>query len=193
MSRLTPNAIKGVQPYVIASPVGIDIPCKIIQTAMSNVVQKSFARSVYRSALVEGQPYSFPSVFVGNGKDNLDLLIEDNFGSYSFIRVNDPKEFEEDTRTVAKKRWELDIDVIVWLNLNRADRSKTGDYTPDFINMSIDAINASDLDAVEILAVYDEPERVFNNYTLDLDQTQRLYFPNSCFRLNLSVVHSENC
>ncbi|TNE75028.1 hypothetical protein EP331_00230 [bacterium] len=160
---------------------------------MSNVVQKSFARAVFRSTIEENQTYLFPSVFVGNGKDYLDLLTEDNFDSYSFIRVNDEKRFEEDTRTVKLKRWQLNIDVIVWLDLNRADLSKSGDYTPDFIDIAITAINNSSLQAVEVVAVYDEPERVFDRYTLNLVQTQRLYYPNSCFRLNLDVIHPDNC
>lgn len=193
MSRLTPNAIKGITPHVITSPVGVDIACKIIQTAMSSVVSKSFARSVYRSTIVEGQTYTFPSVFIGNGKDYFDLLDQDNFDSYSFIRVNDPKEFEEDSRTIARKRWNLDIDVIVWANLNRFDTSKTGDYTPEIIDSSIAAINQSALTAVEVVGIFDEPERVFNNYTLNLEQTQRLYYPYSCFRINLSVIHTEDC
>lgn len=193
MSRQTPNAIKGVTPNVITSPVGVDIACKIIQTAMAAVVSKSFARSVFRSNEIEGSQYKFPSVFVGDGKDDLDLLTEDNFDSYSFIRVNDPVNFNGDVRTIAVKQWDLDIDLIVWLDLNRADTSKTGDYTPDFIDRSIEALKLSNLKFVEILEVYTEPERVFEGYTLSLDQTQRLYYPNSCFRINLSVIHPDNC
>jgi len=193
MRRLTPNAIKGITPHVITLPVGVDIVAKILQSALSNVVSKSFARSVYRSGTIDEREYTFPSVFVGNGKDYFDLLDQDNFDSYSFVRVNDPITFEEDTRTLAKKRWALDVDVIVWFNLNRFDTSKSGDYTPEIIDSAIAEINKSGLSAVEVNQIYTEPSQVFNGYTLNIEQTQRLYYPYSCFRINLEVVHPDSC
>lgn len=192
MKRLSKKAYKNLTPYVVANPQGADVPAVALQDAMADVLDKSFGRVITRSKMSEGANIIYPAVFVGEGYDYLNLLANDNFDSYSFIKINDPQTFNTDDRNEDALRV-FNIDVIAWLNLARVDSSKDYDFSPEVIEASLTAIRNADLFGVTVEGIYTTPSEVFTGYSLETSKTQHVYYPNSVFRINLEVLTEAPC
>lgn len=199
MNGLSPNALRSITPYVVSDPYGIDIPSKAIQSAMSGIswIEKSFARAVIQSRKQDGASYTFPSMFVADGKDFLDMIALDVWKSYSFLIARDP-ETPIDYNEGESNRYERRLDLIVWMNLQRVDNTRKDDFLPELIEDVKTAIRTAqnaqfELESIEILNIYDEPQRVFEGFTVDLDNYQNLYYPYRGFRIEMNTIYSDVC
>ncbi len=205
MNRLRPLSIKNVTPHVVSDPRGIDFVVKGLQLQFDtnlDWLDKSFARAVIRTEERENQgEYVFPAMFVQNGYDYLNMLELDNFDSYSFFVARDPEtvtDYEEEQRNNYSRR----LSCIFWMNLQRVDDSRQDDFLEELkieIRKSIMAArydfnsNGGEVLGVEVLAIYDEPKNIFEGFSLNVTDTQFLYYPYRGLRIDLNCSYIENC
>lgn len=210
--RLQPNAIKEVAPYIEENPFGIDIVVKGLQSAYSDELEwleKSFARAVVRSeqrgeVAESGElttNYIYPAIFVQKGYDFLNMLELDNWDAYSFFIARDPEdvlEFEEGIRNT----YERTLSSIFWFNLERVKPSRQTDYLEELKREIIEVItNAQFPDTddggsvlgVEIDEIFDEPENIFEGFSVELEKSQLLYFPYRGLRIDLLCKYVDEC
>lgn len=191
MSRLTPNRAKDITPYVNPSPIGQDVPCTAIQKSMQSVVQKSFGRAVSDGKGNDNDVIIYPAVFAGDGKDMYNPLEHlDNFHSIGLCVVNNPHEYAYDNPQRQKVTY--DIDVIVWINLNKMNTSLVGDYSPLIIQSTVNSI-ARSYDGIGINEVVTGFEDTFTNYDFNTQKHKLSKYPYSCFRVNCEAVNVESC
>lgn len=189
MNRLIPNPNKAITPHVVANPVGADIPCKEIQSALSSIISKSFAKA---QTFTTTEGITYPAVYVGDGRDYFNALGSvDNFDSISFCRVNDPQQFDEEVTRI-RQQIRYNIDVFVWLDLEHHDVNGIGDYTESVIKQCREAI-VRNSDLVTVNQVFTQPSNVLTGYTSDNGQQKTLSYPYSGFRMNLSYILIEPC
>lgn len=212
MNRLTPNEIKNVTPNIITAPFGIDMVVKGLQAKFSELpwLEKSFARAVTMSTLREDVSrrgvefdldYIYPGMFVADGQDYFDMLLNDNVSAYSFFMARDPEEtqnYHRGSRVELKRT----LSAIFWMNLQLVDNTRKDDFLEELKEEVIDKIsnavyqdNAGNgtVTSVDIIDINDEPRNVFDGFTLDNTETQFLYYPFRGLRFDLDCVFIVNC
>lgn len=211
--RSRPNAIKELPTYIIGSPLGIDIISTRLQIEYEDNLdwlEKSFGRAVIRSEQRgevqdsgEGltEDYIYPAMFVNEKYDFLNMLELDNWDAYSFFLARDPEsviEYEEGIRNTYERR----LSNIFWFNLERVKENRFDDYLEELKREILSVIaNAQFPDTetggsvlgVEVLEVYDEPENIFEGFSLDLEKTQLLYFPYRGLRIDMTCQYVDEC
>lgn len=204
MDQLNPVAVKNVVPYVIENPVRIDLAVNPLQSSFGNIewLAKSFSRAVRQSRQRDNVDYVFPAVFSGPGFDPLDMLLLDNFPSYSFMFAHDPEtsvDYEQGVRNTFNRR----LSCIFWLNLQRIDNLLAGhDFSEHLKQDAIDAIegttftpdnNNGSVLGIEIIQTFDEPQNIFREFSLNLTETHFLHYPYRGFRIELDCNYISNC
>lgn len=194
--RQSPIAIKNVTPYVLASPVGIDVIVKSLQERFSNNLSwlaKSFNRAVITSNIdPSGDRYESAKCFVADGRDELDMIVNDNWTSYCFFLSRDSEAVLE-YRSNQDSLYERELSIYFWFKMDEVDPLKDYPYLEELkreIEVEIrSAVFSSDTE-IEILEIIDDPLDVFDGFTVDVDKTQLLYNPYSGLRFDLNCVYS---
>jgi len=202
MNRYKPNAIKNVVPYKIEDPLGIDITVKSLQILYEEFawLEKSFARAVIRSEKRKTDTgsdfnYIFPGIFSRVGDDvydYLNMMELDNYDAYSFFLALDPEEsveYEEEIQNQYRRR----LDNIIWLNLEKVDDTKGYDYLEEIKQDVRNKIEKNRFGTIDIVSIEDEPENIFREFSLELTNTQFLYYPYRGFRIIMNVTYDEPC
>ncbi len=204
MRQLEPNAIKNITPHIIPVPRGIDMVTKSLQTSFDGLewLEKSFARAVFQSKVVEDLgEYTFPAVFVQDGFDFLDLMLNDNWKSYSFMIARDGEkieDYQEGVQNVITRK----LSCIFWMNLQRIDETRRDDFLEELKQDVLKAIkntsfrestNGASVLGVSLLDIFDEPKNIFDSFTFNTDKTQALYYPYRGLRIDLDCLYREEC
>lgn len=207
MSRQTPNTFKNPIVTTITNPVGIDRVIQSIQLAYTTNLtwlESSFGRafvmqnkteSARLESVLSRSDTKFPVVWQGDNIDRLNVLANDNLDSYSFF-FKDGSETAIEWEQFNQNKWECEISNIFWLDLKRVDSSKTYLYSEELledIKRVIRNTVFSDGDSVEILSITEEPSEIFQEFTLDLSETQHLTYPKHGFRIKLKAIYTEGC
>lgn len=208
---LDPNSIKDLTPYVEDDPYGVNLVIKSIQLQLQDDLdwlQFAFGRAITRIEkrtleINQEVEYIYPSAYNRNGKDLVDLMQMDNFDSYCFFTAQDPETFDEYQERVSNSL-QRNLSVHFWFNLDQ-ERLNSGGFDiteklkEDVIN-SIGKTNwlenqakGASVEGVDLTAVFDSPENVFNGFTLDLAESQFLYFPYRGFRIDMLSYYTHNC
>ena len=204
MKRLTPNSIKNIDPYVLANPLGVDMVVNALQARFDlglTWLEKSFGRAVAMSHQKDNQKIDYPGLFVKEGFDYMNMIALDNWDAYSFFfarDTEDPLDFGDGIRNTFRR----ELDLIFWINLERADSTKEYDYLPELKREILNIIDgttysqSTDLGqvlAVDVLNVYDEPDNIFDGFDIDLEDTQLLYWPYRGLRITLDCTYIQGC
>jgi hypothetical protein len=208
--RLAPIEVKDVTPFVVSEPYGIDIAITGIQQKLAQQIpwlEKSFGKAVKRVNTTKNEAgsdedYFFPSMFIEDGKDWLDLLMNDNFNSYTFFTVDDPttiEDFEEGVQNIYQRPFNL----IFWGNLDRIYPSKTYDYLEEIKDDIAKAIKISryyedptdhrTVQGVDIVSIFDNHENIFDGFSFDRAKTQYLHFPYRGLKFTMNAYIVEGC
>jgi len=212
MKRLRPNSIKEVPAPILSDPVGIDMVVVALQTEFANEItwlEKSFGRAV---RMVEQRQvgedagdlgeYVFPALIVQEGYDFFNLMEVDNFDAYSFFYAHDPEEvveYEEGIQNTYRRR----LSCVFWMNLQRVDESRKDDFLEELKREITKVISNARLDdsgftngeiqGIEILEVYDEPDNIFEGFTVELQDSLMLHYPFRGLRIELDCTYVEDC
>ncbi len=210
--RLKPNAIKEVTPYIVPNPVGIDMVVKGLQaeyTEKLDWLEKSFARAVIRSEQREDPnesdvitgSYIYPAVFISDSHDFLNMLELDNYSAYSFFVANGT-ETVEDFEEGIPNTYSRELSSIFWMNLEQVDENRKDDFLEELkteIKRVIENVNISVFGdegtvlGVEIVSIFDQPENIFDGFSVELEKSQLLYFPYRGLRFDLLCQYVDEC
>lgn len=206
--KVNNNFINPTAP-TIASPVGVDSVIQALQVEYDDKLtwlEKSFGRAYIAmrktdnqddASLLTRQDILFPSLWQGEGLDPINGLANDNLNAYSFfLKTGEETPINYNQRL--KNRWTCDISNMFWFNLERIDPNKTYPFTEELIN-EVKSVIANTLftglkySGVEVLSVKDKPQDIFNEFTIDLAETQHLMYPHAGFRIELRAYFNEDC
>ena len=199
--RQTPNSIKNVTPYILANPVGVDGVIKDIQLHLSTSLPwltKSFNRAVSTSRLNDqGDEVVSAKCWVNDGKDEFDMVANDNWDAYSFFTAKG-KETPTEYSQFDTSDYERDIQLHFWFNLGKVDPLKTYDYLEELkqdILTSIRGVIFSDVYGVTLLEIEDDALQIFNDFTIDVTKKQLLYYPYSGLKFTFTARYPDliNC
>ena len=192
--RQTPTAIRDTVPYILDAPVGIDRIVKVLQADLLTLpwLTKSFNRAVMMSTKEEDEPPRiFPKCWVGDGKDEFEMIANDNWDAYTFFFAKG-NETVVDTDAIEDHQFEQDLSLYLWVNLDRVDDSKTYDYLPELKRDVLDIIESSVLlndDSISITDIDETPSTVYDGFTVDIDKLQLIYYPYRAIRFDFSAVY----
>ena len=193
MRKLSPNAIKNITPPILSNPIGIDAAITGLQASLTELtwLEKSFGRATVASRNTDNGLYIYPAVLIP-AYDNLDMLALDNWKSYSFFVARD-----NETRvssTGYDKAFQRPVNLIVWANLQQVDSSKNDDFLEELKQDILDKMSVSPNTGTKVLSidvtnVYDEPANVFEGFTVELAESQLLYYPYRGLRIEMNVTY----
>jgi hypothetical protein len=154
-------------------------------------LEKSFGRATVASRNTENGLYIYPAVLIPT-YDNLDMLALDNWKSYSFFVARDNETRVSDTGY--DKAFERPINLILWANLQEVDSSRNDDFLEELKQDVLDkmVINRETGDkvlSIDVTNVYDEPANVFEGFTVELAESQLLYYPYRGLRIEMNVTY----
>lgn len=199
--RQTPNAFKNVNPYFLTNPIGIDLIVDALQRKLDdefNWLEKSFGRAIKAGTTDdEGNEKEYPAMFIEDGKDLTNMLKIDNYDAYSFFYAEDEEELIEDdeyNQWIAN-RLQRTLHLIVWLDLKRVDPAQVENYTEqvkqDIWKAIGETLYPCDTSA-EIVAVFDEPDNIFEDFTFDFVQSQNMLYPKVGLRFELLACYNND-
>lgn len=187
---------------LIPSPKDIDRPIQELQIALGSQIDwldRSFGRSWRGVRKEDGfrRPIYYPEVFQGMDKDPLKLSPgNDNTKSYSFFRVHDPA-VTNDFQQGEFSNFNQTVSLIFWVNLKKIDSTKNYNYISDLIREVKDVIRNTYFSGqnarIVMNEVYEDPFNVWQTYTLDTIDFQRLEYPHKGFRIQCQMFYLENC
>lgn len=194
---------------VITTPYGVDQVIKALQedyAANLSWLEKSFGRAFIMSrktddqgdaSLITRQDYIYPGLWQADGSDMYDGMANDNLDAYSFF-VKEGNETPLDYQQRQRNQWEVELSNIFWFDLQRVDSTKTYPFNEellDEVKQRISSVRFTGLDgaSVEVLQVFDKPQEVFQGFTIDMAETQHLYYPKGGFRILLRAVYTDFC
>lgn len=207
--RSTPQPFKNPNAPTITTPVGVD---KVIQSLQVNYsselswLEKSFGRAFIMSRktddqgdanLLTRQDYIYPGLWQGDSLDMIDGLANDNLNAYSFFLKEgneQPLYYEQFQRN----RWQVDISNIFWFDLKRVDSTKTYPYQEELlreVKKVIANTRFTGLDgvSVEIVDIFEKPREIFQEFSIDLAETQHLGYPKAGFRILMRSIYTGVC
>lgn len=195
--RQNPNSIKSIVPQVLDNPVGIDTIVKDIQSAMDGIswLEKSFNRAVLMSRVnLEEETEIFPKCFVSNSKDEINMVANDNWQSYSFMVATGSEtplnwvEFEDSV-------YQRDLNLYVWVNLVAIDDTTDGNQLfeelKQDVKVALRSITWEDEYGIELNGVEDDSLTVFNDFTIDVAEKQNLHYPYRAIKFELTAVYGD--
>jgi hypothetical protein len=186
----------------LSAPINLDRPLEEIRKALAGLswLEKSFGRSFDAIKSSKGsfginKTLVYPHVWQGPGADLLEVMPNDNFKSYSFIRVEDPVEvleFVPDRYSMMRAK----IGVIVWYNLKRIDSTINYEFS-EALKADVQRILTTMLftagSSLEIVKIWTRPSEVFKGYDISALKDQELVYPYGGFRFECNVTYSEDC
>lgn len=208
--RQTATARKDVTPFINPTPVGIDSVITTLQKAFTaklpwltksfGKAERMYNRTGSANAIRETDTsldYFFPAVWVGQFKDPINMLADDNYDAYTFSFPVDsatPIDFEQN----GQNRYNRGLAVIFWFNLPKIDSAKTYDFTEDLIIEIEKVIRSTPFlynNGVEIESITDVPQDIFAEFSPELVENQRLIYPFRGCRFNLTTFYQSesNC
>ena len=194
MSRQTPNINKNVTPYIVADPIGIDVPVKALQAQFAASLAwltKSFARSTIRSNINgEGTTQIFPVCWVEEKKDEFIMIGNDNWNAYSFM-VARGTETPIDYNPFDDNRYQRELSIYFWFKLDEIDDAKGTELLEELKQEILNAVVATQTNSeFELTGIEDDPSVIYNGFTFsDETITQRLYYPNGALRFDFNVSY----
>lgn len=204
-----PNTFINPNTPTISNPVGVDSVIQTLQVEYSNQLswlEKSFGRAYMahkktddmdNASLLTRQNEVYPSLWQGEDLDPINGLANDNLNAYSFF-LKSGEETPINYQTRIRNRWTCDISNIFWLNLERVDSSKTYPFTEELIQEVKNVISNTlftglQHTGVEITSIKTKDEEIFQEFTLDLAETQHLVYPYDGFRIEMTAYFSDSC
>lgn len=194
MRSRTPNSIINSNVPLITDPKGLDALVQTIQIGISQRID--WLDKVYGQAETGGQKrggndFIYPKVWQGKGKDMLNVLPNDTLNAYGFFVVRDPESVDGYDQTV-DNWYEAECDFIAWFNLDELPQRDTFDhmYRENLIIDLQNAIQATILPYygnIAIDRIYRKPEEIFQGFTIDWVENQRLQEPNMGVRINMTI------
>lgn len=192
-SRQTPNINKNVTPYVVADPIGIDVPVKALQAKFASLswLTKSFARATTRSNTnIDGTTQIFPVCWIAEKKDEFIMIGNDNWQAYSFM-VARGTETPIDYNPFDDNRYQRELRIYFWFKLNEIDETKGTELLETLKQDVLNAVVATQTNSeFELIGVEDDPEVIYDGFTYSDDTlTQRLLYPYGALRFDFNVTY----
>jgi hypothetical protein len=196
--KKSPNTRRNVTPQVLADPVGIDTIVTELQVEFTNKLswlEKSFNRAVLRSKTnTEGNEKLFPACWIGAGKDEYNMLENDNWDAYSFFYASGDDlaiDYNENTDTT----FERDLALYFWFKPAAIDATKGQGEVIELVKREVVSTIKNyyfidGLYGVDIASITDIPSEVFSGFTLDVTTTQSLYHPYAAIRIDLNAIYT---
>lgn len=172
----------------------------IIQNIASRLEALTWLVDIY------GRAYDFksdknkilPYFYLNNG-DYVNVLPNDAVYSQCFFRAkgNETIRFDTDKGSRRKERtkFERNLSLIVWVNLEFLDYSGNVDYIYTE-NLKVEVMNVLKCctDISKITAYYDEDtKKVFEGYDLDDINRKFMTYPFDAFRIDFTVSYHQEC
>lgn len=186
------------KPTVVAHPNPVDLEAVIetLRAALSSLtwLEKSFGRAkeVARTAPdgrgVERQPMAYTS-----GKEYYPVLPNDSLKAYSFFRVSGPRTIDNYAPNVPQHYASAPVDLIVWANLKKVDKTKDYIFTEELIRDVMTVLNLNP-DVQEVVRVWDDRvEDIFRGYSLEPAHRDLLMYPYQAFRVEMNLRFRVQC
>lgn len=152
----------------------------------------SFGLSERRIKEQNGKRYYYPAFYVGQD-EYVSLLPDDMQRSYSFFYLEDTQNVEH----TAGQRFVVNVpfSLVVWVDMRQAgyaDNRDTEAIKRDILRALLDGTQCKE-GRFTINKIYERPDNVFSNYTLDEVDNQYLMSPFWGIRLTGELTIKDDC
>ncbi len=182
---------------------GIDAKIQILQTTLGEELpwlQYSFGKAERHEKEVDGETIVFPTAFIDNTSDPIDLRPNDNYISYAFWDVIDPGDLiypEDEQYSVVKYAdWEYDVALIIWADVDRID---SGNKNETKAKMRQDIIDVFETKLIGKNVMFQSGEifdrnvdQIFLGYNLE-NKEGLIKWPFVGFRVNAVIRFNREC
>lgn len=189
-----------IAPYVLDSPVGVDIIVKDIQQSLNSLawLDASFNRAETMTKITDGSVEIFPKLWVEDGIDEVNAIGLDQFSAYSFFHANSPKELLGEYNFEGNQ-YTQDVNLYLWVDLVSIDPLKGYDFLSELIQDVEQLLNKSwtSYGQFQIKSVIDNPLDVYDDFSVvasgeeNLSNqafTQSVNYPYRAVRFELETV-----
>jgi len=152
----------------------------------------SFGLTERRIKEQNGKRYYYPAFYVGQD-EYLSLLPDDMQRSYSFFYLEDTQEV---THSAGRPFWvSMPFSLVVWVDMRKAgyaDNRDTEVIKRDILRALLNGTHCKE-GRFTINRIYERPDNVFSNYTLDEVDNQYLMSPFWGIRLTGELTIKDDC
>jgi len=201
MNRQEPIENIEVTPHVIVNPVGVDAIITNLQVELGaklSWLEKSFGKAETVVKEENGNEFAFPAILISKTQDMLPLIPNDNFTAYSFFLTSSDEEVIEYQNHIPNF-YARTISAIFWIsNLRKVDDTKLYNFREELIleaKKVIRSANIGDGNFVTLTTMVDDPQDIYEGFTVESIKKQLLTYPATGFRINMIANYqgSENC
>lgn len=191
------NSFKNPLTPLAPNPVNLEIPLNELQQSIATIpwIEASFGRAWKVSRMNEmKKPEYYPEVWQGADKDLLNVMENDNLAAHSFWYVADPANVQ-DWNNGLYSRIERTVHLIVLFNLKRIDPNLTYRFTEELKRDILDKLRTTRLSSatLTINRVFEDPNQVFNGFTIKETENQTFVHPWGGFRFECLLNYTESC
>lgn len=204
--RTEPNALKGMIAHRIINPVGVDLIIGKLQDCFADNLL--FCEKIFGRAMTRGYrrsdpdeddseiDYLFPAVWQGQGKDEEDVMLLDNYKGYCFFFLSESETPEDYDQTRTRGVYTRPLSAIFRVNMAAYKPDEGYQYIEVLKQEILKAVSLTRLASpftVELLNTWDTPEEVFAEWTFEPIKTQALYWPWVGIRLDFDATYIVEC
>lgn len=206
MDRRTINNPKNPAAPAVSTYIGIDAVIEAMRLQLDTDLEwidKAWHKA-FKSYRASDRPSMtgteiYPRIWQGHKVDMLDVIMNDNLSGFLYFYTEGNETPAEDWQPAIQNIWQKRVNLIVWVNLDRADTTKQYSYTEDLkqeIRNSLGMMTmpeGSSFTLVDIIESDGDPENIFSPFTIDLVKSQYFSFPRYGFRFSLDVTYTDEC
>ena len=136
--------------------------------------------------------------YISQAKNITQVEPNDNLSATSFFRVVDPRRLSDNAEydNNMYNLYQVRVFNIFWFNLELV-RNIKGDPGLDypFVDVLLNEILLiyQDLGDFKVVQIWEEPENVYQTYSLDHVKWQTDTWPYDCLALEMDMIYQENC
>jgi len=203
-NQLTANSIKDAGVWINPDPKRIDVLVTYLQPLLQALEwnNKAYSRAIKFSRIEGNKDYIYPALFVGEGIDYLDALQLDDNVSYTFFYTEDSERSVNPKTGKCVNEWEQVLKLYVWLDMEQVNINNGFDVAPEIKDSVISIfaglkpsfrVNGQFIQSLNIEAIYEDPFKVFEGFSIQQSKHQWLYYPYKALRFDIKVVYLDTC
>lgn len=178
------------------NPVLLDVIIQDIQRLLQNNLHwldYAFGRAYKIESTAESGPkVKYPAVYTEQG-EYFSVLPDDKLGNYSFILISDPTEVEMPAGLSSIK---VTGSIIFWLNLSTIYAENNAIYSEEIKSEILRILTSRHLSPgcrLKILKLYEQPENIFREFSIQQTDTQYLLYPYYGLRIEVELKIEKLC
>lgn len=198
MDRRTSSNIKKPSTPSVPEYIGLDAVIEAIRLELLNLL---WIEKAYHKAFkyYKDDDTISPMVWQGHKKDMVDVIMNDNLKSFCYFVTEGEQTTTEEWESIGGNIYNKQVNLILWVNLDRVDRSKEYSYTEDLKQEVINSLSevslpyGSYISLLNVIESDSSTSDIFSPFTIDLVKSQYFSFPRYGYKFKMNIAFTNEC